>query len=284
MADIITGVTEVDVTIEEIVSLSVQEVLTSEMIMPQTVLDYSAQVGPGMDTLKIPRFSNFTVDTKAANTAVNAQTNTFSADSLLLDRHKVIQFLLEDIASLQAKVQIVQQYINQAGRDLAAEIDDAILREMEANVSSAAPDHIIAFDNSPTNTLSKGDVLNARELLNKAKVPVSDRFCVVSPLREAELMAIQEFTRVNEAGADQALRNGFIGRLFGFEVLMSPQVDDDATLFYHRSTCVFARQLAPRTQVEKDLAHLADRWSIDHIYGRKMLDSGKRAVRIKIGG
>lgn len=284
MADILTGKTEVQATIEEIVSLSVQEVLTAEMIIPPTILDYSAQVGPGMDTLKIPRFSNFTVDTKLPNTKVDAQTNAFTSDNLLLDRHKVIQFLLEDIASLQAKVQIVQQYVNQAGRDLAAEIDDSILREMEANVSASAPDHIIDFANSPTNTLSKADVLAARKLLSDAKVPMSDRFCVVSPLRESELMAIPEFTRVNEAGADQALRNGQIGRLFGFEVLLSPQVDDDATLFYHMSTCVFARQLSPRTQVDKDLANLADRWSIDHLYGRKMLDSGKRAVRIKIGG
>jgi len=284
MADVLTGKTEVQATIEEIVSLSVQEVLTAAMVVPPTILDYSAQVGAGMDTLKVPRFSNFTVDTKAPNTAVDAQANAFTTDNLLLDQHKVIQFLLEDIASLQAKVMVVEQYLNQAGRDLAAEMDNSIIRVMEVSPSAAAPDHIIDFANSPTDTLSKGDILKARELLNEAKVPMSDRFCLVSPLREAELMAISEFTRVNEAGADQGLRNGQIGRLFGFDVIMSPQVDADATLFYHRTCCVFARQLAPRTQVDKDLANLADRWSIDHIYGRKALDLGKRIVRIKDGG
>lgn len=284
MADVLSGKTEVDATVEEIVSLQVQEVLTAQMVVPPSILDYSSQVGPGMDKLKIPRFSNFTVNTKAENTPVDAQANAFSTDDLDLDQHKVIQFLLEDIASLQAKVNAAQVYINQAGRDLAAEMDDNIITAMEAAPSAAAPDHILDFSNTPTDTLSKGDFLAARKALNAAKVPMSDRFCLISPLRESEIMAISEFTRVDESGGSEALRNGMIGRLFGFDVLMSPLADDDATLFYHRSAFVFARQLAPRVQRDMDLANLAERWSIDHIYGRKSLDSGKRIVRIKDGG
>jgi hypothetical protein len=275
MADALTGLTEVDATIEEVVSAMVQQVLTAEAIMPPIVMDMSSAVGPGMDTLKIPRFSNFTVATKAENTAVDAQVNAMSTDSLLMDKHKVIQFLVEDIASLQAKVSFTQEYLNQAAKDLAAEMDLTILNALEAGVSTSSPDHMQAYAGSD---IAKADILTARKLLNIAKVPQSDRSAVVSPASEAAILAIAEFVRVDESGGSEALRNGKIGKLFGFDVFVSPQAEDAKSMFFHKSACVFARQLAPRMQSQLQLEHLATRWSMDHIYGTKVLDSGKRQV------
>ena len=208
MADSLSGLTEVADTVEEIVSTQVQMVLTAAMVVPPTIMDMSGQVGPGMDTLKIPRFSNFTVDTKAENTAVDAQVNAFSTDNLLLDNHEVVQFLLEDIASLQSKISVAQEYINQIGRDLAAKMDDTIITAMEASVSTAAPDHLVDFANTPTDTISKGDFLNARKLLSIQNVPLSDRSALLSPGREADVLAISEFVRVDESGSSMSLRNG----------------------------------------------------------------------------
>lgn len=284
MPDALTGLTEVDVTIEEIVSSQVQEVLTAEAVMPGTVMDMSGMVGPGMDVLKIPKFGAFTVNTKSENTAVSAQINAFTSDDLSLNQHKVIQFLLEDIAEIQSKVMTAQTYINQAARDLAAEMDGAIITALVASPSAAAPDHIVDFGNTPTDTISKTDFLVARQLLNTAKVPQSDRFCLISPTREKDILGISEFVRVDESGGSESLRNGRIGRLFGFDVIMSPQGVDDGTVFYHKSAMVFARQLAPRVQTESSLANLGTRWSVDHIYGVKALDAGKRAVKVKDGG
>ena len=59
MADVLTGLTETSATAEAIVSAEVQEVLTASMVVPPTISDYSSMVGPGMDLVKIPRFSNF---------------------------------------------------------------------------------------------------------------------------------------------------------------------------------------------------------------------------------
>lgn len=275
MADQITTNTEVDVTIEEIVSTKVQEVLTATAVMPNLIMDMSSDVGPGMDVLKLPRFGNFAVQTKVAGVKVDAQTNSFSSDDLALDQHKVIQFLVEDISSLQSKVSFVQAYVEQAAKDMAAEMDQKCLNDLEANVSAAAPDHKRAYAGA---TLAKADVLLARQLLNEAKVPLDGRSAVISPAEEAALLAIAEFVRVDESGGSEALRNGRIGKLFGFDMYVSPQAEDLKSLFFHKTAQVFARQLAPRTQSQPDLENLAVRWSVDHIYGVKTLDSGKRVV------
>jgi hypothetical protein len=284
MADVLTTKTQVDPTVEEIVSAQVQEVLTASMVIPGSIMDMSAQVGPGMDKLKIPKFGNFTVSSKVAGTAVDAQINAFTTDDLDLDKHQVVQFLVEKQASVQAKVAVEQAYIEQAARDLAAKMDADLYTILAAGPSAAAPDHIVQFANSPTNTLGKADFLAARKLLSKANVPLEMRACLVSPLQESEILAISEFVRVDESGGSAALRNGQIGKLFGFDVYVSSQATDGVAMFYHKNCQAFARQWAPEVATESSLANLGVRWSIDHMWGSKHLYSGKLAVKVNASG
>jgi hypothetical protein len=273
------GKTEVDATVEEIVALQVQEVLTASAVLPGSVLDYSAQVGPGMDRLKIPRFTNFTVKTKAENTATTNEDLAFATDNLDLNQHKYVRFLVEDIASLQAKVAVVDQYVSQAARDLAAEMDAYVIGVIDAGVSAAAPDHILAAGST-----RKDDIIAARETLNLANVPMDRRFMLIGPDVEAEILAITDFVEVQKYGSADAIQNGELGRLFGFQVLMSTQQASAEVLFYHPTTCAFARQLSPRVQRENDLDHLGQKVVIDHLYGAVSLDGGKRTVKVNASG
>jgi N4-gp56 family major capsid protein len=275
MADALTGLTEVSGTIQAIVSAEIQSVLNAEVKIAPTILDYSGMVGPGMDTVKIPKFGKFTVGTKSENVAIEAQLNAFSTDDLALNRHKVVQWLLEDIANLQTKVAISQAYVAQAAADLAVEMDQACLDALEAGVSTSAPDHKRAYVGS---TIAAADILLARQLLNEQNVPMADRTIVISPAEEAAILAITQFVKVNEVGSEAPVRNGEIGKLFGFTVIMSSLAEDAKSMAYHKSCAVFARQLMPRYQTQTDLANLGVRHSIDHLYGVKVLDSGKRQV------
>jgi hypothetical protein len=270
MADALSGLTEVASNIETIVSLQVQEVLNANVVMPSTVMDLSSQVGPGMDTLKIPNFGKFTVGTKAENVAADAQTNAFSSTSLSLNRHKYVQWLVEDIASLQSKIAVSQYYVQQASIDLANEMDQFILDTLEAGPSAAAPDHKIAYVGA---TIAKADILAARAALNLQNVPMSDRFMSITPAEEAALLAIAEFTQVNTSGDPNAFRNGELGRIFGFTVLLNTKGEDAKSMFWHKNSMCFARQLAPRIKTFDDVPNLGMRYSIDHIYGGVVLQS-----------
>lgn len=275
MADQLTGLTEVDPTIGELVTAQVQEVLTAAAVMPPLVSDFSQLSVPGIDTIKIPKMGNFVVTKKASGTPVDAQTNALTADSLLLDQHGVIQFLLEDIAELQSAVNVTDAYITQAAKDLAAEMDLFIINALESGVSTAAPDHKRAYAGA---SIAAVDILLARQLLNEAKVPLADRALIISPAEEAAVLAISNFVKANEIGTDQVVREGRIGRLYGFDVWMTPQAEDLKSLAIHKSALAFGRQLAPRYKMQPDLANLAERHSLDHLYGVKVMDSGKRHV------
>lgn len=278
MADVLTGLTEVAGTIESLVQAEIQLVLNANVVVPGAVMDLSGQVGPGMDRVAVPRLSKFTVNTKVENTAVDAQAVTLAVDTLVLDQYKVVQFLVEDIADLQSKVNTVQEGVRQVGADLASEMDQKLINDIEAGTSASSPDHRVAYVGATL--LAKADILAARELLNIQNVPLADRSLLVSPGSEADILNISEFTRVDESGGSAALRNGQIGKLFGFDVLVSSQVEDLKTLAIHKSCHAFARQLLPQVESLRELQHLATRWSISHIYGSKHMDSGKRAVML----
>lgn len=276
MADVLTGLTDVSGTIESLVQAEIQMVLNANIVVPGAVMDLSDQVGPGMDRVAIPKLAKFTVSTKLENTAVDASAVSLSADSLVLDQYKVVQFLMEDIADLQSNVNVTQAGVRQVGADLASEMDLKLINDIESGTSSSAPDHRRAY--LAGGVLAKADVLLARQLLNTQNVPLNDRSLIVSPESEANLLSISEFTRVDESGSSGALRNGQIGKLFGFDVLVSSQAEELKSLAFHKSCHAFARQLQPLVEQQRALEHLATRWSISHIYGSKHLDSGKRAV------
>jgi N4-gp56 family major capsid protein len=278
MADVLTGLTEVAGTIESLVQAEIQMVLNAAVVVPGSIQDLSPQVGPGMDRVALPRLAKFTVNTKVENVAVDAQAVVLTSDLMILDQYKVVQFLMEDIADLQSKVNVTQAGVKQVGMDLAAELDSKLLTDIAAGTSAAAPDHRIAYANA--STIAKADVLAARELLNLQNVPASERTLIVSPGSEADLLSIAEFTRVDESGGSAALRNGQIGKLFGFDVLVSSQALDLKSLAYHKTAHAYARQLQPFVESQRQVEHLATRWSISHIYASKHLDSGKRAVML----
>lgn len=278
MADALQGVTEVDATIQDVVSSLIQSYLQQEALLVPTVQDWSAMAKPGLDTIKIPRAPGFTVGDKAENTPVDAQTLTYSTDDLAMDKHKAIQFLAEDIAQIQANIPMMQDVAMRMAKDLAYQVDSDIYACLKA-CSAAAPDHLIKYLDTVNNDLEVQDLVEWRRLLNIQNVPMDDRYVLIPPSKEADMLKIDNFIKANEYGSREALLNGEIGRVFGFTVIVSNVSESDAAcVAYHRSHVAFAFQRAVRFETDRDMANLATRLGADTIYGCKVLDSGKRGV------
>lgn len=279
MADL--GKTEVDVTIEEVVSSIVQEELKANAVLAPSILDMSSLARPGMDKINFPRAGGFTAEAKAENTALTAQTITYVNDGLDLDQHKAILARVEDIAGLQAKPDVIADIVRRMGKELAIDFDSYIYTQLQA-ASASAPDHRILYDNNATdNTLGKVDILEARRLLNVQHAPMDDRFLLISPGSEKSLLAIDDFVHVDKYGASaQGLSNGELGRIYGFKVLMSPIVDDVKTIAYYKGCCAFAYQQQVRFEQARDLPNVASEYLMHTLYGSTTMQGGKWQVML----
>lgn len=282
MADVLTGKTEVDAVSMEMIASIIQDELIQRSILLPTVLDFSAMVGPGMDKLKIPRAGSFTAEAKAENTALNAQALTMATDDLALDKHYAVQALIEDFAKIQSQPDVLRIYLERFASALAYQVDVDLYSQL-SSPSTSSPDHQIDWANAPTDTVTKADFLAAMKLLKIQNAPQDGNFfALINPKRESEVLALSDFVDADKwvSGSESAKLNGVIGRVYGFNVLVSNIVSDDDCIFYHKSAVAFARQLMPRVQSQYQLEHLADRVSMDHVYGVKVLQSGKLQVAI----
>lgn len=269
------GVTETVATAMDIVASIVQETLKQTQVLAPTVTDYSQFAVKGSKTVDIPRRDQFSAADKSENSALSTQALTFSADTISLNKHKAIYAKLEKIAGMQSVVDVDGEIVQEMSRELARQVDADVYVELKL-ASAAAPDHRLAFDN--TTDLGKADILNARRLLNIQNVPQEDRWLAVNPLHESELLAIAEFVEADKYAGATALANAELGRLFGFRVIMSNEVEDANVVAYHRSAVGWAAMAQPEFDTDKDLANVAREFLIDMIYGMEVLDTGKRQV------
>ncbi len=70
------------------------------------------------------------------------------------------------------------------------------------------------------------DISYARKTLNDNKAPIQDRYMVVDPEAEAELIILDAISGADKSGSTQGLRNANMGRLFGFDTYMSQNVQE----------------------------------------------------------
>jgi N4-gp56 family major capsid protein len=273
------GMTEVTAAVMTEVSKVIQSQLIQNAKLIPTVTN--VPVGAGMGTVKLPRAGDFTVDAKAENTGLTAQVLTYASDDLAIDKHEAILVRLEDIAQIQATPDVVSDILARIARQMAYKIDTNLVVQILL-ASASAPDHRIAYTNSGTdNTLGKADILAARQLLHVQNVPFSECYIGVSPASEKNLLAIDDFVHVDKYGANaQGLMNGELGRLYGAKVIMSNAFTDAATLVWHPSHVAFGMQQGLRFERDRDLPNVATLFLATQLYGCKVLDSGKRAVKL----
>lgn len=278
MADALTGVTETSASALANVAEVAQLYLQQESVLLPTVTDYSYLAVPGASSIKVPRLGSFLVGDKSENTAVDAQASTVAADTISLDQHRVIQFLIEDIADQQARINVVQEYMLRAMKDLALDMDEKILAELRT-ASASAPDHEIKFNDTSNEDLELVDILEARRLLIAQNINPKECFLLVGPDQEKNMLQIEQFIDASRYGAASPIMNGELGMVYGMRVLVHTSVSQEA-IFYHPTACGYAFSQQMRVQEDYDLPNLARRYSMDYIAGFEVLDSGKRNVHI----
>ena len=277
MADTLTGVTETVATALDVISSRAQSYLQQESKFKGLLTSYSDMVVPGSKSVEIPRAGGFTVGSKAENTAADATSVTWSTDTINLDQHKYIQWLIEDIASAQAVVRVVEENVMRASKDMANDYDLFLVNLLEA-ASAAAPDHRIAYANAAT--IQETDILAGRQLLIEQNLDPSTFSLAVAPAQEAEMLKLSNFIDASKYGAGSPLANGEIGRVFGARVIVSNNIESLKSLMFVDSAVGYADQFGPRFQSDADLANIGRRYSMDQLYGGTILDSGKRSVMI----
>lgn len=74
----------------------------------------------------------------------------------------------------------------------------------------------------------KADILSIKSILDKDNVPQENRKLLVPPSMHNDLLLLDEFTRMDAYGTSN-IPDGFVGRVFGFDVMVRSHVTSHAT-------------------------------------------------------
>jgi N4-gp56 family major capsid protein len=269
----ITQTSDMAAIIEKRVSSIVTEALQQESVMLRAVRDYSSQVGPGMDTLKIPLFAPLAIQDVSETVAMTPQTANVVVADLVLNQHKSIPFSISDKASVQSKANIVTEVVKMGASSLAAQVDNYILGLYGANYNAGVPEAITA------NPLA--DLLAAKEYLDSNNVPKAGRYVEASPAFIASLLADSSVINANKYGSEEPIQAGFVTRLYGFMILeSSSSALGDGFIAHHIDGMAFARQIMPKFEQDRNVLGQRNEYALTHMYGAIPTDAtGNRVIK-----
>lgn len=121
-----------------------------------------------------------------------------------------VSFLIYDAEMSLSFVNLVEKYLVPASKAITQFIDEAICTQVYQYIG-------VVESGSLDSAITKATITNTRRKLLKKNVDNIGMAFLVGPDSEAQILNIDSLNKVNEAGdGGMALRNAFIGKLFGF--------------------------------------------------------------------
>lgn len=207
--------------------------------------DYEGDIKDAGDTVRINELGTVTIGDYTKNGSVSWQTMDDAQKMLLIDQAKYFAVKLDDIDKAQTKPKLMDGIMAEAAYGIADTIDQHL-----AGLYSQAGNSVTAL------TVTAGNVLlnlsNMQLELDEANVPTGGRYIIVPPWYNQHLVLAASgavsSTATRKTMDDGIIVNGYVGSLFGFNILMSNNVNNNGTVWnimaFNRSAITHASQIA----------------------------------------
>lgn len=214
-----------------------RELVLPSLVWRDAVADFAGAQGDTV-TIRVP------ARMKARRMAMRDRTNPIVTDEVKetavdvrLDTHTYHAVAVTD-EELELDIsdfgsQILQPQV----RAIAEDIEDQVAERMRTAVYATT----IALDMAKP----EDSLVDAREALTKASVPVGERYAVLGADMEGVFLKSEALKRADTSGSDTALREAGLGRVRGFNTYVSTAIPANVGYCFHRSAFVLGMR-APR--------------------------------------
>lgn len=212
--------------------------------------DFTGKQG---DTVTIRKPATFTAETFNRTNGITLQAITENSTTVVLDTIANVSVPVTDEEMTLELESFETQILNGMVTAIAEKIDGELAELLVDTANGAGGGGTANGVTTPTAAYR-----TALATLGRNKLPLSDRFAVLSPEAHADVLGEDKLIKVNESGASNALRQAIIGDLLGFTnytsgVLGSGSGDKggaDGVAFHKQAVALTVRPL----QVPKGLA------------------------------
>lgn len=271
--------------IPQIWSAKLLESLKKAHVYTQTGVvntDYQGEISGKGSVVKINSFGNVTIKDYVKGTPIEDPEELSDAQtSLTIDQAKYFNFSVDDVDVAQQQPKVMTAAMGQASYDLSDVADNFTAGIMYAGV---ATDNKIGTDADAivldsTATFDTYDYLvDMSTMLSDAGCPKAGRWVIVPPWFTGHLVKDERFSNIAASSSPEALRNGIVSRVAGFDVLESLNVPTVTTGGKVNSKIIAGHGIATSfaEQVNKVEAYRPEKAFADavkglHLYGAKVV-------------
>lgn len=166
-----------------------------------------------------------------------------TTSDLVVDQGAYFNFRVNDVDALQAAGPLKDPAMAEAAIGLRDSVDTYAGSTLAAGVLAANKlgnvEVVDGTDKPGTGQVSAWTVLlKLRAKLNAKSVPTEGRYVIIDSDFEAALLHDDRFVRVDASGTSDGLRNGIVGRVLGFDVLVSNNAPTTGSAGTLRSTII----------------------------------------------
>lgn len=250
--------------------------------------NYEGEIRNHGDTVHINTIGAITVKSYTKNTDIaDPEVLSTTDQTLVIDQSKYFNFQVDDVDKVQAAGELVDTAMGRAAYALA-DVSDAYLLGVIA--AGAAAGNTIGSAAAPvalTGSNVYENIVKLKTKLDKANVPNTGRTIVVPPDVHSLLLLDDRFAKSTATAGQEALINGLVGRIAGFDVYMSNNVktgigtDTGKTPYFEITAQItdattYAEQII-NTEAYRMEKRFADAVKGLHVYGAKVTDGTKIA-------
>lgn len=250
--------------------------------------NYEGEISNHGDTVHINTIGAITVKSYTKNTDIaDPEVLSTTDQNLVIDQSKYFNFQVDDVDKVQAAGELVDTAMGRAAYALA-DVSDAYLLGVIA--AGAAAGNTIGSAAAPVALTASNvyeNIVKLKTKLDKANVPNTGRTIVVPPDVHSLLLLDDRFAKSTATAGQEALINGLVGRIAGFDVYMSNNVKtgtgtDTGKTPYFEITAQITDATTYAEQIIKTEAYRMEKRFADavkglHVYGAKVTDGTKIA-------
>lgn len=250
--------------------------------------NYEGEISNHGDTVHINTIGAITVKSYTKNTDIaDPEVLSTTDQTLVIDQSKYFNFQVDDVDKVQAAGELVDTAMGRAAYALA-DVSDAYLLGVIA--AGAAAGNTIGSAAAPIALTASNvyeNIVKLKTKLDKANVPNTGRTIVVPPDVHSLLLLDDRFAKSTATAGQEALINGLVGRIAGFDVYMSNNVKtgtgtDTGKTPYFEITAQITDATTYAEQIIKTEAYRMEKRFADavkglHVYGAKVTDGTKIA-------
>jgi hypothetical protein len=236
--------------------------------------NYEGEVSAKGDTVRITSISRPTIGSYTKDsTTITPETLTDAQRALLIDQSKYFAFEVDDIDMRQAADG--GALMTEAAQESAYGLADTADQYVAGLYTGAQAGNQLGTVSVTTGDLAFTQIRKLAVKLDEANVPREGRYCVIPPWYHGLLLERSGLIQVDAAGTADGLRNGTVGRLLGFDLLVSnnaPLVtgDDYAVIAGYPGAISFAEQIV-KVEAYRPESAFSDALKGLHVYGAKLV-------------